>query len=193
MNGRQEMQCLTFSSFSNVWFTSTFCDISGAHNCSEVWLTVKWTCSIKLFLLLRPSFPLVIVHSSVMTMTPIAEPLSSALFTPGLLGPRRKKNPEQTKRNCEAGRDGRKVCGRKWEKESARQKERQWHFFFSCALFTSRMLEVKSAAREGESSTGERRRDWRRAMKGGWKKKTGRFGERIRKDKRRRRAGKKQS
>lgn len=128
------------------------------------------------------SFPPVIVHSSVMTMTPVAESTLLCTLHPWVFRGRKKKG---MKRNCEAGRDGRKVCGRKWEKESARQKERQWHF--PRALFTSRTGEVKRAAREGcefEGGTG------RRAIQGRWKKKKWRYGGRDKKDKRGRRGGK---
>lgn len=49
----------------------------------------------------------------------------SALFTPGLLGTEKGR-----KRNCKAGHDGRnlEVFGRKWEKESTKQKEHLNHF-----------------------------------------------------------------
>lgn len=103
--------------------------------------------SSKLFLLLHRSFPLVIVHTSVMTMTPTAKTLSSALFTPGLLGGER-GNEEKLRTRAVMG--GKYVEGNEKRKVQDK-KETSVAFFFSCALFTSRMGEVKRAAREGES------------------------------------------
>lgn len=119
----------------------------------HIWMDVQFTAQASG--LRRP--PLVIVYSSVMTMYCIAKTPSSALFTPGLLGGERER-----REIAKWAMMGRKVCGRKWEKESARQRECQWHF--SSALFTSRMKEVKRAAGEGEGEEG-------RAMKRGWKRK----------------------